>query len=364
MGGKRCCGCGKREGLRSLKLLLCRRTSDDIWMHPDAKPFLSISRWLFEADPHDIPRVVILENSDGIWKKSAGSMSSPLDFVMKGELFDHELGHSVTYGLALNPRYLTHVFQLSSTNVGLPHKRGRIFLVMIKKGALAPNVFKQIQENLGTISASFQVECVGNFMGLPPNEVVEEPPPKKKPRAYSLEKVIGMSFVQRRSLGLPPASLYGTESRPFSTQARVEQLQKFTNREKEVADISILRAMKENCGILPPWMVIDVSQSPNRHSFRSGGFHMNTFTTSSHFLVIPGMDIAAAHELSPQQSFQLQGWPVEHLVIPPELNKTDLRTLVGNMISVPAIGAVLASVLAAVNFRPSQDLRPKRPAAP
>ena len=53
--------------------------------------------------------------------------------------------------------------------------------------------------------------------------------------------------------------------------------------------------------------------------------------------------------LSSGEQFQLQGWSASELVVPEGATDLRLRSMAGDMMSVPAIGAVLMAALASVD---------------
>ena len=104
---------------------------------------------------------------------------------------------------------------------------------------------------------------------------------------------------------------------------------------------------------MPADLVINVTQSLGRKPWRVGG--LPAPTTSSKFFY-------QGSELSAREVLTCLGWPtttqagVATPVFPPELTKTQIMTLIGNIIAPPMIGGILLGVFGAIKVG-SIDLR-------
>ena len=261
------------------------------------------------------------------------------------------------YGLELIEHYVVKVVKLSADSQGLPHKRSRVWIILILKSLVgahdddAARVFQRITDNLEMLDGAVPASHLSDFL------VRDAPELPCKKRAASQATMqpgsVQASDEVRKEFKLPRRVAEGGQ--PFSSVAPSACLADLSAREREVMDVALLMTLKQHSE-LPMWTAVDVSQSVGRSWCKHGG-RIGTLTTSSHIVVIPEDKVEKAFVLNSVELFQLQGWPVGALSLPPIMSRHDAAVLAGNMMAVPAIGAVLHAVLAAVELGEGLDLR-------
>ena len=114
-------------------------------------------------------------------------------------------------------------------------------------------------------------------------------------------------------------------------------------------DVAHLLFIKRE-GAVPPELAVDVSQTLVRCPWRVGTF---TSPSSSTKLVYQNKVVGV------KSMFCLLGWPMSRLTLPPSLSENHFKTLVGNIISTPMMGGVLAAVFGSIQVGPL-DLRRRK----
>ena len=113
----------------------------------------------------------------------------------------------------------------------------------------------------------------------------------------------------------------------------------FVERELDVLDVALQPAARKHGGAVPESLVVDVSQSVDRLSWKTDGRVMSLHR---------GMKfVYRGRILNLPTCFRLIGWPdAEGIVFPDNLSNSGLDRMLANMIAVPVIGAVLMAALA------------------
>ena len=112
----------------------------------------------------------------------------------------------------------------------------------------------------------------------------------------------------------------------------------FVERELDVLDVALQMAARKHGGAVPDSLVVDVSQSVDRLSWKTDGRVMSLHR---------GMkSVYRGKILNLPTCFRLMGWPnAEDIVMPEGLTNSGLDRMLSNMIAVPVIGAVLMAAL-------------------
>ena len=113
----------------------------------------------------------------------------------------------------------------------------------------------------------------------------------------------------------------------------------FCERELDVLDVALQLARRKHDGEIPWSLVVDVSQSLDRLSWKSDGRVMSFHR---------GMKVVFRGQiLNIPSCFRLMGWPnVQDMNLPHNLSNGALDRMLSNMIAIPVIGSVLMAVLA------------------
>ena len=137
---------------------------------------------------------------------------------------------------------------------------------------------------------------------------------------------------------------FGTrEGSPYSSTIGAGALDKMHAREMDVVDVAMLHAMKYSGGgiAVPSDLLVQVSSMVNRAPWTIG------------HLISPGTNSKYWYRnkiLTEEQVLRVLGWDVEELETPSQFKPRDMRVLVGNTISPPVIGGIIAAILAQVSF--------------
>ena len=296
---------------------------------PEAKVFLDISKYL----RHSIkkPRVVILENVYGLLLRNK-SGCAPIDFIMDGVLRDGRLKYE--YGLNLLPHYIVLTpIVLSSDMFGLPMVRRRVFLVLIRKDCCTPTISNNIAVNIDFIK-SHRLRAVGIAECLSDSEgdlPVARPSKRARVATEMCKKsgTISKSFRRKHKL-------------PAFDRERLEGLADeydFLIREMDVLDAALLYNQKLYGNEACRELIVDVSQSlhraPWRHCGKLPSLHKGSKLWYSGTRRVLGI----------RTCFRAMGWPAGKVVVPETLSGSAAKSLLGNMIAVPVIGAVFLACL-------------------
>ena len=333
----------------------------DVWSKPAAQPFKHVAMYL-RALPQP-PRVAILENVAGIQARKSGSTvkdfqlnQQHVDFVMRGQM--KKDGKSVKLGLEYLTEYHVLTLKGDAQSCGLPHKRTRVFFVLLHKAFFskqAVDLFEQKHELVGK-----RPMPKGNM------EKFLQPEPGVEDDSDEDEGPWGVGIIKRRrrsatsvdpsAMALPPAAARDSIAfrnkhnlplrdapggRPFSDMAPRALLQSLHSvREVETIDAMYCLYAKKNDGEYPEKMAIDISQSLNRQRLRIGW--TNTPTTKTD--IVYGMQ-----KLTLRQLFRIQGWP-GRVTFPALSPDRQMRSLIGNMISTPTFGKLFMTMMATLKF--------------
>ena len=334
-----------------------RFQDNDVWSKPAAQPFKHVAMYL-RALPQP-PRVVVLENVIGIQAKKAGTSPDDyqvnqqhMEFVMRGQM--KKDGKIVKLGLEYLTEYHVLVLKGDAQSCGLPHRRPRIFFVLLHK-----SFFTQQAADLFVQKYKLVQDCpmprghLDKFLkpepGVEDDSDEDEGPwgagPIKKRKRFELgmlpPKAARDSIEFRSKHNLPLRDAPG--GKPFSDMAPHSLLQSnLTAREIEILDSMYCLYAKEHDGAYPDKMAIDISQSMQRQRIHEGW--MSTPTTKTDI-------VYGFQRLSLRQIFRIQGWP-GRVTFPPLSPDRQVRSLVGNMISTPTFGKLFMAMMASLKFDP------------
>ena len=296
--------------------------------------FIDLAKYLRDTPHAYLPKLVVLENVLGLVAR--GKNGSPIDFVMSGLM--RENGKTQKIGLSFNTNY--HVMQpvkLTSKQLGLPMRRARVFIIMVRRDMLSSVQCQNIQANIKLAEAN-PIETASIDSLLDDADVEEERDRcgQKKARLSMRPKSSQQAALFRLENDLPP----------FSRRRVVawldENPDKFTLRELEVLDTALLLSERAK-GAVPPELVVDVSQGVSRGAFKHDGCVMSFHK---------GMRLLHKGKLLGVTScFNLMGWPKNEVIIPEDLSsKAAVWDMLGNMVATPVIGIVLACCLWEIVF--------------
>lgn len=310
---------------------------------------MKTSRWLKKtAKP---PKVVVLENSEGVRKTCKAIGGPPVDFIFNGVL-EHEDGKKEKVGLKLLKRWVVlGPFYLSASGQGLAHVRMRFWVVLVRQDCYQELVTQKLEDSISRVRYLRPKQSFLEFIGDTLNAMEDEARLVKRQkllcthnnRTYyrflndSQPKLLELCSV----LEIPRITT--TAGRPFSTKASDLELLGLTPLQVGTLDICASVMLKLH-GEIPNDCIVDISQSAERKPWKIGG-GIPTPCTSSMFYLLKHRRL-----LTPVTMFEIMGWPKEKLNLN-GLSVHDARILVGQMMAVPCVGAVLAAVLSAVPLR-------------
>ena len=320
-----------------------RRWADgyDPFQDPNAGPLFNFRSWL-EREDTPKPRCVILENVGGLLQPfSCKSVSqqyrTPLDYILRG--VSQQGTRKVKHGLEFLPEYAVTHLTLDARHGGLPMRRRRVFIVMIRRDLLQDqdqtHPFKALHGLLSRVKAHpLTALSLEEFVHDNPDQ---RPAPKKAKKHQPLSTHgVSQSVKYRQKHGLPRmGSKHGS---PFSRSAPAALLQALTEREKELCNC-VFGLMVKKFGHVPESLSINVSESLSRAPWKQGS--LRSVSTHSKIYFHKTQQILNVPTL-----FQIFGWCPRDLTFPDGMAETTLRALVGNMIAVPTIGVVELLVLA------------------
>ncbi len=303
---------------------------------PAARPFLEISRWLDTAN--DPPSIVVLENVKGLIMGSP----APIEFIMNGYL---DVGGKRTwYGLRHLKRYIvSDVARFSSGQRGLPMKRARVFIVLLRKDLFTASDMLRVQGNLALLDRVQLVAKPLNFYSIPDCDDLPRPDTQKMRTMTRRSTLESEAFRKKHNL----PSIHSSRGRPFSSTASASLRASLSARELDVLDVASLLFTKTQ-GAVPTALCTDVSQSVARHPWTIGSVRS---LHSGSKLVIDGR-LASVRDM-----FEMMGWPADAVTLPADVSRNNTVKLLGNMIAPPVFGGVAAAIFASVSVRPSTDFR-------
>ena len=89
-------------------------------------------------------------------------------------------------------------------------------------------------------------------------------------------------------------------------------------------------------------LLVDISQSVNRHPWTLGRLHTVTTSTKAY-------SFALERVLAPEEVLMMYGWPRPMAEAPHSIGRSRMRNLVGETMALPTIGAAIAAVLVAAS---------------
>ena len=295
---------------------------------------LAILKFLKSEPPP--AKVVILENVWGVMMRSKRmNLDAPI----------HSIMNSKAYGLHyLSNYWVSEVLSLRADNIGLPHSRRRVFIVLMAKRYHSLEAVQRVISNVRLVAERrLFIAPLQTWMHSPSSE--DEVDCKlrcKKARNDADEfppKSAQLCRRFRREHDLPTMNDVGGQ--PFSDSAPDHVLAKTSRYQREVADIAVLYIAQfrhaATSGNLDD-LLVDISQNPTRLPWRCDG-KIQSLSTSSK-LVFRG-ELVGFKAL-----FGMMGWPHRTFIIPEGLSTTDMTKLLGNMLCPPMVGAVMASAWA------------------
>ena len=325
--------------MRSVLTLRADRYKQDYdpWKHPAARPFVRLVEWL--ASCLHPPRAVIIEGVLGLIRRDPKRHGqTPLSYIMNHKKFGlHTLDH----------RYMVLEMPLIFTGgvAGLPLHRSRLFLYMVRKDVCCVGYASRLLEAAHIINDNpipksdlRTYEATESFTVLP--AVHPAKARKTHLEAHSLEETKRV----RKELGLPSRSSLG--SRPASSCPAEFGLAQgsLSAREWDVMDVAVLWSVKkypEGAGRHHPNLMVDVSQSVGRQAWRQDG-KCSAVHTHSKLWFDNGL-------VDPATLFNYFGWPRDSMQVPSTMTGSQLRKIIGNMVSTPVAGLACLSLLVSVD---------------
>ena len=294
------------------------------------------------------PKIVILESVGGIlqdFKKPElkRMYTNPLGFLLRGDSrLEGLFGHKEFFDHALTrlKNFTVTFFDLAAGVFGLPVRRSRVFIVLVRNDILAAagadmdmpariaNFFKQRPLAKGTVDA----------FTVPKESAMDLLQPRKRRRpTTSLNKEQEHAFHRWRiSKGLPTCP---RETKIFSSTAPRCLIERLSAKQIAVADASFSEA-KLTFGYIPEDLVVHLDVGITRRPWRVG----SVFSPSSNSKIY---DHRLRDIMSSATLFNILGWDCREnpLVIPLSTSGNCLRRLIGGIIAVQPIGAVFLAVL-------------------
>ena len=358
---ERCCGIDLRECDFYIAGFPCKpfsgynmqnfvRSPQAKMLDPEAVPFLEISKML---DGPNCPKCVILENVTAITAVDKATGMAPIDFIMGGRKGSNR------YGLRLKEQYVLETFILQADSFALPHKRSRIYIVMLRVDIASGDAFEHIKEVIErhTELGQSRVGHVRDFLIVDPagcQRLQDAGFGGRVTRTVREGTIEGFNKL-RRKLGLPlrgqpNASPYSKllGDHPGKASLGLRRL--------ELVDLVLLKERGSSRSpfpdAIPPHLIVNTSQRFERHCWKHSG-RVDTPTTSAELWHVQERRYINAPEV-----FQMMGWPREEL----KLEEVDgmasgWRNLTGNMMALPCIGVSMLAVLATTMLHPDSDFR-------
>ena len=312
-----------------------RRWADgyDPFQDPNAGPFFNFRLWLGREDTPK-PRCVILENVGGLLQPFSCSSvpqqyKTPLDYILRG--VSRQGTRKIKHGLEFLPEYAITHLTLDARHAGLPMRRRRVFIVMIRRDLVRDHAhpFDAFHGLLSKVkSHPLTALSLEEFVHDDP----DGRPAPKKAKTHQPLSTHGMSQSTkfRQKHGLPPmGSKHGS---PFSRSAPPELLRALTERETELCNC-VFALMVKKLGHVPESLSINVSESLSRAPWKLGS--VRSVSTHSKIYFHKTQQILNVPTL-----FQIFGWCPRDITFPDGMAETALRVLVGNMMAVPTVGVV------------------------
>ena len=311
----------------------------DPFQEPAARPIFVLSEWLRKKDTPK-PKLLILENVAGLMLPLNNSVMrikypTPLAYILEGSSFRMKDGKrkKFRHGLMHVPDYTTKVITLDACTAGLPHRRRRVFIIMVHKD-IQPD-WDKFNSMLRTVKTKplkpFPMDdfiCESEAEQL----ICQQQNKRARTRRGTKELVPWKSMqsmtIFRMDHGLPP------HSKPFRSTAQKDLLGKLSPREQQMLDCIFELFIKTN-GHVPDDLIVNVNEGIARRPWCRGRIRCISTGSKIYYHKIGKL-------LNIPTKFQLMGWVPDRLVLTGSLvtNVSNVNTLLGNMIAVPTIGTV------------------------
>ena len=285
-----------------------------------------------------------------------GEFQCPLDYLMRGtsRFTDPKTKKQKTFkhGLEFLPDYKVTHFTLDAKMSGLPMRRRRLFILLIRLDVLKDS----------EVDISFATELVKLIKERPiPRQPIDDfivpemvlpgrPNQGKKVGCRRRLSVKGWEKINeaRMKQGMKVLKFQGkkvgqTGTSLFGKTAPKELLNQMSEREVEIINFAYERFDKQNpqnpsLDKVPEHLTVNVNESVGRQTTGDGDIRMSTgariFYRKANCLI------------NHATKFKIFGWDPETITIPEHVFPTSLNRLQGNMIAIPTIGTALIVAIA------------------
>ncbi|CAE7938046.1 CHT1, partial [Symbiodinium sp. KB8] len=283
-----------------------KRFKRNCFTEPAAAPFFEMRKFIAARRP----RMVILENVRGLLAPNPETKDTPMDFILRGKNpEDPQHCYQGTepgaqWGLSLIEGYGLHWDLLYSCDWGLPQRRPRVYIVMVREDAggqeAADRIFKVLHA------------CAGH---LPCGSCNDFLYPEDHPRLNkALQLAQGASSSERKACTPFTEALFkatrqehglDASERPYTKKRPKGWYPEAT--EKMVQQLDIIHALAEKRALDFKFLLADLSQQVSRGCWRDDGY-VPTLTTAG--------SLYSFHHHRPivgEECLKLNGFPVEEL---------------------------------------------------
>ncbi|CAK0890100.1 unnamed protein product, partial [Prorocentrum cordatum] len=316
----------------------------------DARPVFEYIQYLRNPNAPK-PKLVILENVGGMLapfrNPKFSEFKCPLDYLMRGTscIADPKTKKNKPFkhGLEFLPDYKATYFTLDARTAGLPMRRRRVFILLVRVDVL----------EAAEVDISFAAALVAHIKTRPierkpiddfitPEMVLPSSYKKVKEDRQRLtvkgwEKInAARSKKGTKLLKLPNGKKVGqTGVSLFGKSASKEVLNQVSEREVESINFVYERL---GIGNIPDELTININESTGRNTTGVGNIRMST---GSRIWYKKGNCL-----LNHATIFKIFGWDPATITIPDGVFPTALKRLQGNMIAIPTIGTALIVAIA------------------
>ncbi|CAE7578899.1 CHT1 [Symbiodinium sp. CCMP2592] len=319
-----------------------KRFKRNCFTEPAAAPFFEMRKFIAARRP----RLVILENVRGLLAPNPETKDTPMDFILRGKNpEDPEHCYQGTepgaqWGLSLIEGYGLHWDLLYSCDWGLPQRRPRVYIVMVREDAGGQKAADRIFEVLHACAGHLPCGSCNDFLypegHLRLNKAMQlakgGSDSERKPCTPFTEALFKAT---RQEHGLDPSERPYTNRRPRGWYPEAT--------EKMVQQLDIIHALAEKRALDFKFLLADLSQQVSRGCWRDDGY-VPTLTTAG--------SLYSFHHHRPilgEECMRLNGFPVEDLDLE-GFTDNELKFLAGNAMSVSVVGAVLLAGLVSVSW--------------
>ena len=318
---------------------------------PDHKPFntkdgsvfIAISRWLRSLDVP--PKMVILENVPGLAFKDKTTGRRPLDFLMDGRLRGGE-----QIGLNFLSDYLPmQVFDFAAEHCGLPMRRSRLFLVLVRKDIGTEAMIDAAKASARHLQSHQLPQVDLDFfwceMDMPESRM-------KTPAHQFPRRALEASTAIRSKYKL--ADIFTANGSPASSAPDAYGITKLPRREQDVLDVALLCCEAweaKGSGWVLEDLVADLSQQADREPWwrsRVGSLHGRSKIWFRGKLMSIGT------------MFTIVGWPTYDpdvvLKIPDVISRPQMIQMLGNICTPPQLGAILMCLLCEIDIGSDSEM--------